>query len=347
MIIGLVTVQVPFMHGGAEMHVQGLLDYLKEQKYNAEVISIPFKWYPPDSLSNQMEASRLLDVTEVNGKPIDLLITFKFPAYYVRHPNKNLWLLHQHRQAYDFFDTPNGDLHLCERGRKVARKIKEWDNLYIPEHKKIFTNSQNVANRLSKYNNIDASSLYPPPLNAEKYKFKSIENFILAPGRLDKLKRQDLIIKALSQTDNSLKLVLIGSDKSDYGQYCKKLIETLNLQERVIFLGFVEDYLKIDLYSRALAVYNGVFDEDLGYLTIESFLSSKPVITHHDSGGPLEFVENNVNGFVINPDPVVIAECINLLSSNHKIASEMGRAGRELILSKNITWENVIERLII
>ena len=214
MIIALATVQVPFTHGGAEMHVQGFLDYLRDRKYKAEVITIPFKWYPPDSLSNQMEASRLLDVSEVNGKPIDLLITFKFPAYYLRHPNKNLWLLHQHRQAYDLFDTPNGDLHLCDRGRKVTSKIREWDDLYIPEHKKIFTNSQNVANRLSKYNNIEGTALYPPPLNAEKFKFKSIENFILAPGRLDKLKRQDLIINAMVHSHKSLKLVLIGSDKS-------------------------------------------------------------------------------------------------------------------------------------
>ena len=346
MIIGLATVQVPFMHGGAEMHVQGFLDYLRDNNYNAEVITIPFKWYPPDSLSNQMDASRLLDVSEVNGKPIDLLITFKFPAYYLRHPNKNLWLLHQHRQAYDFFDTPNGDLHLCDKGRKVAYKIKEWDDLYIPEHKKVFTNSQNVAKRLYDYNNIDGAALYPPPLNSEKFEFKTIENFILAPGRLDKLKRQDLIIKAMVHAHKSLRLVLIGSDVSEYGEYCKSLVEKYNLKDRVSFLGYIEDSHKIDLFSRALAIYNGVFDEDLGYLTIESFLSAKPVITHEDSGGPLEFVANNVNGFVVSPEPDAITDCINLLASNHKIAIEMGRAGKELIEAKNITWQNVVERLI-
>jgi glycosyltransferase involved in cell wall biosynthesis len=346
MKIGLATVQVPFMHGGAEMHVHGLLQYLRGKDYQAEIITIPFKWYPPDSLSNQMEASRLIDVSEVNGKPLDLLITFKFPAYYLRHPNKNLWLLHQHRQAYDFFNTSNGDLHLCKRGRKVASKIKEWDDLYIPDHKHIFTNSQNVANRLSKYNNIDGSPLYPPPLNAERFQFKSIENFILAPGRLDKLKRQDLIIKAMAYSSKSLKLILIGSDKSEYGEYCKRLVEEYDLSSRVCFLGFVDTTQKIDLYSRALAIYNGVFDEDLGYLTIEAFLSGKPVITHHDSGGPLEFVEESVNGFVTKPDELAIADKVNYLVNNHNNAKEMGFAGKDLIKSKNISWENVIERLI-
>ena len=34
----------------------------------------------------------------------------------------------------------------------------------------------------------------------------------------------------------------------------------------------------------------GVYDEDYGYITLEAFFAGKPVITHTDSGGPLEFV---------------------------------------------------------
>ena len=36
------------------------------------------------------------------------------------------------------------------------------------------------------------------------------------------------------------------------------------------------------------------FDEDFGYVTLESFLAHKPVITATDAGGPLEFVEDGV-----------------------------------------------------
>ncbi len=54
----------------------------------------------------------------------------------------------------------------------------------------------------------------------------------------------------------------------------------------------------IDLYKGALAVIYSPFDEDYGYVTLESFLSHKPVITTTDAGGPLEFVEHETSGFV-------------------------------------------------
>ena len=43
------------------------------------------------------------------------------------------------------------------------------------------------------------------------------------------------------------------------------------------------------------------FDEDFGYVTLEAFLARKPVITATDSGGPIEFVVDGVNGFVCEP----------------------------------------------
>ena len=58
----------------------------------------------------------------------------------------------------------------------------------------------------------------------------------------------------------------------------------------------------IDLYKGALAVIYSPFDEDYGYVTLESFLAHKPVITTTDAGGPLEFVEHETNGFVCEPD---------------------------------------------
>ena len=44
------------------------------------------------------------------------------------------------------------------------------------------------------------------------------------------------------------------------------------------------------------------YDEDFGYVTLEAFLSRKPVITATDSGGPNEFVVDGVNGFVRAPE---------------------------------------------
>src|SRR5262249_56620905 len=59
--------QVPFVHGGAELHVRGLVDQLRRHGYRAERVSIPFKWYPKEELLSQAAAWRLVDLSEANG----------------------------------------------------------------------------------------------------------------------------------------------------------------------------------------------------------------------------------------------------------------------------------------
>src|SRR5262245_8557462 len=83
MRILIATVQVPFIRGGAEVHAEGLRDALIDSGHEAEIIAVPFKWYPPERIIDHMLACRLLDVTEVMGTPVDLLIGLRFPAYLI------------------------------------------------------------------------------------------------------------------------------------------------------------------------------------------------------------------------------------------------------------------------
>jgi glycosyltransferase involved in cell wall biosynthesis len=111
-------------------------------------------------------------------------------------------------------------------------------------------------------------------------------------------------------------------------------------------LGTVSEKVKLDLYANSLAVYNGVFDEDYGYITLEAFHSGKPVITHHDSGGPLEFVEHEINGYVTEPTAEDLARHLALLVRDTTLARTLGQRGRETLAAKNISWDYVIERLL-
>src|SRR5262245_65398896 len=98
--------QVPFVHGGAEAHVRQLVAELRARGHAAERVSLPFKWYPKEEILAHAAAWRLLDLSESNGRPIDLLIATKFPTYLARHPRKVTWLVHQHRGAYELVGTP-------------------------------------------------------------------------------------------------------------------------------------------------------------------------------------------------------------------------------------------------
>lgn len=110
-------------------------------------------------------AWRMLDLSAANGQTVDLVIGMKFPAYLVAHERKVLWILHQHRAAYNLWGTPFDDLSTYPEGVRVREWIKHCDERFIPEARKVFANSKAVADRLRRYNNIESEPLYhPPPL---------------------------------------------------------------------------------------------------------------------------------------------------------------------------------------
>ena len=152
MKIAIATVQVPFTRGGAEALVLMLKEQLQKRGHQVDIVSIPFKWYPPETLVNCMLMGRMMDLSEVNGEKIDMVIATKFPAYYVRHDNKVIWLMHQHRQAYDLWGTQYGDLHGMPDGDFIRKMIVQNDTEYIAEAKRVFTIARNTSDRLKRFN---------------------------------------------------------------------------------------------------------------------------------------------------------------------------------------------------
>lgn len=346
MKIAIATVQVPFITGGAEILTTLLRDELLKRGHEAEIVSVPFKWYPSETLLNCMLMGRMMDLTEVNGEKIDLVIATKFPAYYTKHHNKVLWLMHQHRQAYDLWGTEYGDMHKWEDGEFIKKTIISNDNEFIREAKRIFTIAGNSANRLNKYNNIQATTLYHPPINHEKLHCKRFENFIFYPSRIDKMKRQRLLVEAARFMKTDTKVYLAGKGSESEIGYLESLISKYRLENRVKLLGYITEEEKLDYYANCLGVYFGAYDEDYGYVTLEAFFSKKPVIVHKDSGGPLEFVDHGENGFVLSPDPKTIAAIIDEWSVNKQKVEEMGMNGYDTVIEKNISWDHIVQSLI-
>lgn len=344
MKLALCAVQVPFVRGGAEAHCDNLYRELINRNYEVEYIKIPFKWYPPEEIINGCLAWRLLDLSESNGEKIDGVIATKFPSYLAKHQNKIVWLLHQHRSAYDKAYTKFDDLATYgKKGEIVRRRIHAIDEKCLPEAKKIYTNSQNVANRLWTYNKIKGEALYHPPPLMGQYFSSSYDDYILYPSRIDSLKRQDLIIESMKYVKSGIRLKIVGTGPQ-MKEYIK-LTKDLGLEKRVDFLGYVSNDLLLDLYSKAFCVTYTPFEEDMGYVTLESFLSKKPVITCTDSGGPLEFVEDNLNGYVIEPNPKLIGKKIDLLYESENFR-KMGENGYNKISNMNLSWDYVIEKLL-
>lgn len=346
MKIAIATVQVPFITGGAEILTEMLKAQLIARGHQVDIVTIPFKWYPEETLLNCMMSGRMIDLNEVNGEKIDLVIAMKFPAYYVKHNNKIIWLMHQHRQAYDLWGTVFGDLQNMPKGEDIREMIFLHDNKYLGEAKRIYTISQNTSKRLMQYNKIESKTLYHPPLNYEKLKCEDYEDFIFYASRIDEIKRQRLLVEAALYSKTNVKIIIAGKGSIAEEGYLKKFIKDHSLEDKVNLVGFISEEEKINYYANCLAVYFGAYDEDYGYITLEGFYSKKAVIVHPDAGGPLEFVKNENNGYIVEADPRKIAKAIDELYLNKEKAKILGKNGYQSLLDKKVNWDFVINNLL-
>lgn len=338
------TTQVPFTSGGAEAHVAGLRDALRATGCEAEIVALPFKWYPPGEIMKNVLAWRLFDLSESNGAKVDLVVGMKFPAYAVAHPNKVLWIIHQHRAAYNLADTEFDDLRAHPEGARVRELIRHCDEEFIPEAKKVFANSRAVAGRLLKYNGIESEPLYHPPPRAARLRAGDVGDYVFFPSRLEAQKRQSLLIEAMRHTRTPVRAVVAGGGASlaDLRALAKKL----GVADRVRLPGFVTEDEMIDLYADALAVCYLPFDEDYGYVSLEAMYAGRALVVAADGGGATEFVEDGETGFLVASDPREIAARLDVLYADRALARRMGGRGREKILAAGLSWERVAERII-
>jgi glycosyltransferase involved in cell wall biosynthesis len=332
--------QVPFARGGAEILAESLVEELRRRGHEAELVTVPFQWYPGTRVLTNALAWRLLDLEEAHGGPVDLLIATKFPSYAVRHTNKVVWLVHQFRQAYELDGTPLGQFGPEPVDRATRRAIHRLDRSTLGEARRLFAISQNVADRLRRSTELEAEVLPPPPQELA-YRCEDYGDFVLSVGRLDRAKRVDLLLEAAAASP-ALEFVVVGDGPER--PRLEKLARSLELDGRVRFTGRVDGDELAGLYARCLAVFYAPVDEDFGFVPYEAFLSEKPVVTTLDAGGPLEVVADQKTGVVCEPSPVAVAEAFAWLAAHRDAARERGRAGKEL--AARLTWDTTIDRLL-
>jgi glycosyltransferase involved in cell wall biosynthesis len=340
MRIAVCSAQVPFARGGAEILAETLVRELRARGHTADLVTIPFKWYPGARVLSQALLWRLVDLKESQGTPVDLVIATKFPSYVVRHPRKVVWLVHQFRQAYDLDRTELGQYGEEPVDRATRRAVHRLDRIALGEARRVFAISDNVAQRLRETTEIESEVLIPPPQTLD-YRCDGYDSFVLSVGRLDLAKRVDLLLRAAA-AERRVEIVIAG-DGPDRARL-EKLRDRLGLDGRVSFAGRVGERELTDLYARCLAVYYAPVDEDLGFVPYEAFLSEKPVITTSDAGGPLEVVADRQTGLVCEPTPEGIAQACGWLVTHPEEARELGSRGKAAAL--RVTWEAAIRRLL-
>jgi glycosyltransferase involved in cell wall biosynthesis len=338
--IAVCAPQVPFTRGGAEIFAETLVEKLRGRGHEAELVTVPFKWYPGTRVLTQAFLWRLVDLEESDGRPIDAVVATKFPSYLVRHQRKVVWLLHQFRQAYELDRTELGQFGESAEDRAVRRAVHRLDRQALSEARKVFATSRNVADRLHRFLDLEAEVMPHPPQELP-YRSEAAEDYVLSVGRLDRAKRLDLLIDAVAATPG-LRCVIVGEgpDRERLAGH----VAGKGLNGRVVFAGRLGEDEVAERYARSLAVYYAPVDEDFGMVPYEAFLSERPVLTTTDAGGPLEIVVDGRTGLVREPSHDALAGALAWLRDHRDEAATLGRAGREV--AERVTWEPALDRLL-
>ena len=342
--VAVVTSSPLFVEGGHLVMARSLVEALREEGHQAELVITP-----QNRFGRQGSAYLAAWLTDLgighDGRPVDQVISLRYPSYAVRHPNHVVWLNHTMREYYDQWEAFSAPLKWKGRIKEGARRrlIHAADRWLLTKNvRKVFTLSRTVTARLRRWGGIPSEPLHvPPPQRA--YRCEEYGDYIFAVSRLAPLKRLSLLVEALAHPDAAgVKCIIAGEGEERAS--LEHAIVTRGLASRVKLIGRIDDRQMLEHLARCRAVCFPPYDEDYGFVTVEAFASRKAVITCTDSGGPAELVIDTVNGKVCAPRPDALAVALRDVMQNRGDAERLGRAGLEKVTE--MTWPRAIRRLL-
>jgi len=343
MKIAVITSSPPMAEGGHMVIARELTRALRDAGHDASILVTPQNRFGRQA--SAYLATWLTDVTSTEGRAIDQVISLRYPSYAVRHPRHVCWLNHTMREYYDLWPqfsatlSPQG--RLKERVRRAA--IHATDKYLLTQNvTNLFVQSRTIQQRLSMWPSLRSTVLYPPaPRRA--YRADAYGPVFLFVSRLDRLKRADLVIRALATPEGAgLDLVMAGDGEERPA--LERLAFQLGVARRMTFTGRLTDEGLVSSLAWCRAVIFPPLQEDYGFVTVEAFASRRPVITCVDSGGPSELVEDGVSGFVCQPTPEAIARSMRQLADDRSLAERMGQAA--FAAGSRLTWPETVAKLV-
>ena len=344
MRIAVVTSSPPMAEGGHMVIARELTRALRDAGHDAHMLVTPQNRFGRQA--SAYVATWLTDVTSSEGRPIDQVISLRYPSYAVRHPRHVCWLNHTMREYYDLW--PQFSATLSPQGRvkeQIRRSAIHATDKYLLTRNvtSLFVQSRTIQQRLSMWPSLRSTVLYPPAPH-RAYRAEAHGPAFLFVSRLDRLKRADLIVRALATADGAGIDVTIAGEGEERAAL-ERLASELGVANRVTFPGRLTEDQLLDRLARCRAVLFPPFQEDFGFVTVEAFASRRPVITCRDSGGPAELVEDGVSGFVCEPKPEAIARSMRLLTEDRTLAERMGIAAHAA--GTLLTWPETVRQLVV
>jgi glycosyltransferase involved in cell wall biosynthesis len=173
------------------------------------------------------------------------------------------------------------------------------------------------------------------------------KHILMLPGRLTRLKGQDVFLRSLLLVKNTdFQAVIVGDIEDNPGLTAelREFIEKNNLTDRVFLAGHCNDMPAAFLLADIVLSTSSSEPEAFGRTTVEAMAMGKPVIaTAH--GGSLETVVPGETGWLVKPaDPMELATAIDeALAMERAQLQKLGENGR-IRVTANFTAEAMCEQ---
>ena len=155
-------------------------------------------------------------------------------------------------------------------------------------------------------------------------------------GRLKRYKGVELVLRAFAELDRpDARLEIAGT--GDYRAELEQLAISLDLGERVRFLGFVSEDEKVALLRRAWALCFTSPKEGWGITNLEAAACGTPVVASR-SPGLRESVRDGQTGFLVpHGDVPALAAAMRRLADAPALVETLGASGRRF--ATGFTWD--------
>jgi glycosyltransferase involved in cell wall biosynthesis len=320
---------------------RSLVAALRDAGHDAEVVVTPQNRFGRQAAA--YFATWLTDVGSSEGRPIDRVISLRYPSYAVRHPHHVCWLNHTMREYYDLWDRFQSGLGARAQVKESIRRrlVRSADWYFLKYNvRQLFVQSRTVQQRL--WPSLQSRVLYPPAPQ-RPYRCDGYGNYIFMVSRLTSLKRVDLLLRALAMPAGAgIQAVIAG--EGEERPALEALIAREKLSDRVTLTGRLDDAELLEHLARCRAVCFPPFNEDFGFVTVEAFAAQKPVITCSDSGGPAELVADGEHGLVTEPTAGALADALRRIMRDQSLAERLGRQAHAR--GAELTWARTVETLL-
>ncbi|MDO6994512.1 glycosyltransferase family 4 protein [Brachyspira innocens] len=293
-------------NGGAENVILSSVEYWHSIGIETVIYTYRLRYNTPDYIK-QIKTDITLNPFVFNKtskflanelKNYDAVLIHNFPAAiffglaydYAKKNNiklpKSFWYCHEPSVRLYGYDNESYK-RLQKTLDIIARYTMHLDRLGVSKIDYIISNSIRTKEGIKRVYNREAEVIYPCiTSNIDFLPIKESEHFLYI-GRIEKPKNIENALSAfkilLENIDNKdLKFIIAG--KGRYEKYLKNFVKKINLEENIIFKGFVSEEEKKELLNKSYALVMPAINEPFGLTVIEALYCSCISIISNKSG---------------------------------------------------------------